>query len=71
LQAVGECVAAELAPEIAAAAQHLAVPIDLRFQPQLPADRLRVVHAVLLAEFLAGRRRQPAFAHHPLGVADR
>jgi hypothetical protein len=47
-EAVLEGVAAEVAPEVAAAAEVFAVPIDLRLVPELAAERHFVVGAKLL-----------------------
>ncbi len=67
-QTIGEGVSPEIAPEIPAASEHLAVPIDLRQHPQLGANRLQVVMAELLYEFLAGR--DPQASSLPDGFLD-
>jgi hypothetical protein len=49
-QALGETlresIAAEIAPEVPTATQHLAVPVDLRHVPELMADGLHIIFAV-------------------------
>ena len=52
-QSVGEGVRSEITPEIAAAAQHPPVPVDLRAMPQLMTDPLNVVDPEVLPVFLA------------------
>src|SRR5580693_7299783 len=55
-QPVGECVAAEVAPKIPAAAEDLAVPIDLGRVPELMANlACELFSVLLLILFTTGR----------------
>src|SRR5262249_39803273 len=68
-QAVGEGIAAEVAPEIPTVAENPSVPVDLRIVPQLMADSAGIFVAGLPLELCAGDRLPGGLRAHELGVA--
>lgn len=67
-QAIPKSIPSEIAPVIAAATQVLSIPVNLRLEPQLMANILFVVFALLLEIFFPGSGGQVGFLQDPIGI---